>query len=373
VALFLSGGVDSSLIAAKASALQPNLKSFSIGFDDGYLDESPYAAQVADYFSLDHNPLKVTEADALALVPTLPSLMDIPLGDGAILPTALIAKLAGASVRVALSGDGADELFGGYRTHVSVADDWRALSGIPCRKAFGTVLGLIPAAPINAVALAASDLFGRKRRSLPGHRLAKFATLLQADSPSALSGLHRTLWRGLPPRVTGAKTRIPDAWNALFTLADPESEAMLADVQTYLPDDLCVKTDRATMAASLEARLPFLDHNLAQVAWSLPLPYKIASNQNKAVLRALLSRHLPSDLVQRPKHGLEVPTGQWLRGALKEWAGDLLSPDRLFRQGLIDPIPVEQAWNLHQSGGKGWGNELWGMAVLQAWLDDQKN
>jgi len=144
---------------------------------------------------------------------------------------------------------------------------------------------------------------------------------------------------------------------------------MLADVQTYLPDDLCVKTDRATMAASLEARLPFLDHQLARLAWSLPLSYKIAPDQNKAVLRAMLSRHLPADLVHRPKHGLEVPSGQWLRGALKDWAGDLLSADRLKAQGLIDPAPVAQAWTLHQTGGKGWGNELWGMVMLQAWLD----
>ncbi len=369
VAVFLSGGVDSSLIAAKASSVQPGLKSFSIGFDHAYLDESPYAAQVAQYFALDHNPLQVTEADALALVPGLPGLMDIPLGDGAILPTALLAKLAAGSVRVALSGDGADELFGGYRTHLSVAEDWRSLSGIPARSALGCLLGMIPAGPIDQQALAAGRLIGRKRSSLPGHRLAKFAALLQARSPSAFSGLHRTLWRGMPPKVTGARNAVPVAWDAPFTLADPESEAMLADIQTYLPDDLCVKTDRATMAASLEARLPFLDHALAQLAWSLPLSYKIASNQNKAVLRAALSKHLPADLVQRPKHGLEVPTGSWLRGALKDWAGDLLSPERLRRQGLIDPAPVTQAWDLHQSGAKGWGNELWGMAVLQAWLD----
>jgi len=369
VAVFLSGGVDSSLIAATAAAVQPSLKSYSIGFDDGYLDETPYAVQVADRFCLDHHSLRVTEADALSLVPGIASLVDIPLGDSAILPVALIAKLAGASVRVALSGDGADELFGGYRTHLAVAEDWRSLSRWPGRTVLGKLLETVPVEALDHIAALAALLAGRKRRSLPGHRVAKFSSLLQARSPAALSGLHRTLWRGLPPQAAGADAAVPAAWTAPFTLADPETEAMMADVQTYLPDDLCVKTDRATMAASLEARLPFLDHQLARLAWSLPLSYKIAPGRNKAVLRALLTRHLPAALVDRPKHGLEVPTGQWLRGALKDWAGDLLSPERLRRQGLIDPAPVNQAWTLHQSGGKGWGNELWGLAVLQAWLD----
>ncbi len=369
VALFLSGGVDSSLIAALAAPNKPDLKSYSIAFEDAYLDESPYAAAVAQHFSLDLHQLRVTDADALAMVPRLPTLLDIPLGDSAAIPLALIAQLASSSVRVALSGDGADELFGGYKTHQSVAHDWQSLSGIPARNLMGKVLGCVPPGPLDALAENFGLMSGRKRRSLPGHRIAKMSQMLQAHSPSAMSGIHRGLWRGLPPKVNGAKPFVPDAWNAPFSLSDAASEAMLADVQTYLPDDLCVKTDRATMAASLEARLPFLNRELAELAWSLPLSYKIAPDQNKAVLRALLSRHLSADLVNRPKHGLEVPSGHWLRGSLKEWAGDLLSTDRLKAQGLIDPIAVTQAWTMHQSGAKGWGNELWGMVMLQAWLE----
>jgi len=369
VALFLSGGVDSSLIAALAAPTKSDLKSYSIAFDDAYLDESPYAAAVARYFSLDLHQLRVTDADALSMVPRLSTLLDIPLGDSAAIPLALLSQLASSSVRVALSGDGADELFGGYKTHQSVAHDWDSLSGIPGRQVWGEILGSIPPGPLDALAENFGLMSGRKRRSLPGHRLAKLSQMLKAVSPAAISGIHRGLWRGLPPKVTGARTIIPNAWTAPFTLSDASSEAMLADVQTYLPDDLCVKTDRATMAASLEARLPFLNRELAELAWSLPLSYKIAPDQNKAVLRALLSRNLPADLVHRPKHGLEVPSGHWLRGALKDWAGDLLSPTRLKSQGLIDPVPVTQAWNMHQSGAKGWGNELWGMVMLQAWLD----
>ena len=282
VALFLSGGVDSSLIAAMAARTHTDLQSYSIGFDNSYLDESPYATQVAQHFGMKMNVLKVTEADALALIPRLPSLVDLPLGDSAVLPVALIAQLAGQQVRVALSGDGADELFGGYGTHKAVAEDWQALGGIPARRLLGGLMQVLPPQPLNRLADHWGRMTGRKRRSLPGHRLAKLGQLLQAASPSAVAGIHRGLWRGLSPQVAGGHCNVPPAWNAAFTLKDAASEAMLADVQTYLPDDLCVKTDRATMAASLEARLPFLNKELAELAWSLPLSYKMAPGQTKA-------------------------------------------------------------------------------------------
>ena len=374
LALFLSGGVDSTLLAVLASQLHPDLKSYGIAFDDAYHDESAYAKQAAQVLGLHHREMRMTEADALSMVPSLPGLLDLPLGDSAAIPLALISRLAAQQVRVVLSGDGADELFGGYGTHRAVAADWQSISGIPGRRVLSGLLSAIPPEPLDRWGRTAGDWLGRKRRSLPGHRLAKTAALLGAASPSVVAGIHRGLWRGLPPQVTGAQNRWPDAWNQPFQLADAASEAMLCDVMTYLPDDLCTKTDRATMAASLEARLPFLEPELAQLAWSLPLEYKIGTRPDgsvstKHVLRALLLRHFPEDFVHRPKHGLEVPTGTWLRGALKDWAGDLLSPARLKAQGLIEPTAVALAWEDHQSRGKGWGNELWGLAMLQAWLD----
>lgn len=372
VAVFLSGGIDSSLLGAFAAQAHPGLKSYSIAFDDAYLDESPFAAEAARHLGLDHQALPVRESDVLALVPGIAALLDAPLGDSAALPLALLAKLAGREVRVALSGDGADELFGGYGTQVTVADDWNRIQSIPGRKTLGRLLAMIPPAGLNKLARALGRAVGRKRQSLPGHRLAKEAQLLQAASPAAVAGIHRGLWRGLPPAVAGAHP-VPTPWDDAYSLEDALAEAMLSDVTTYLPCDLCVKTDRATMAASLESRLPFLEPDLAALAWSLPSAFKIDRSggklTSKAVLRALAAKHIPASLVNRPKHGLEVPSGQWLRGALKDWAGDLLSPARLKAQGLIDPAPVELAWNDHQSGGKGWGNELWGLAVLQAWLD----
>jgi len=368
VAVFLSGGIDSSLLASLAVETAPGLKSFTIAFAASCLDESRHAARVAAILGLDHNELPVGEDEALALVPSLAGLLDAPLGDPAALPVALLARLAGRQVRVALSGDGADELFGGYATHPAVAADWRRMSALPMRGAMAALLGLVPTAPLDAAAGALGALVGRRRRSLPGHRLAKLVRALAAPAPAALSGLHRGMWRGLPPRVTGA-AGMPTRFDDAFTLADAESEAMLTDVLTYLPDDLCVKTDRTTMAASLEARLPFLDHRLAALAWSLPTGYKLGADGGKRVLRAILARRLPPDLAQRPKQGLEVPVGQWIKGRLRDWAGDLLSPARLAAQGLVDPAPVAAAWADHQSGRKDWSGELWAVLMLQSWIE----
>jgi len=368
VAVFLSGGIDSSLLASFAAEAAPGLKSFTIAFGHDCLDESAQAAHLAAHLGLDHTAVPVGDAEALATIPDLAAILDAPVGDAAAVPVALLARLAGQKVKVALSGDGADELFGGYGTHRAVTAGWAGLEQVPARMLLGRLLGLLPAAAIDRVAVLAGDLVGRRRRSHPGHRLIKTARALTAPAPAALAGQLRTLWRGLPPAVFGAQA-FPTRFDDPFTLTDATAEAMLTDVLTYLPDDLCVKTDRTTMAASLEARLPFLDHNLAAFAWSLPSAFKLAPDgTGKAVLRQVLRRRLGDELAQRPKHGLEVPSGHWIRHSLKSWAGDLLSPARLKAQGLIDPIPVQRAWEEHQSGRKDWSNELWGALMLQAWL-----
>ncbi len=368
VALFLSGGIDSSLLASLAVETVPGLKSYTIAFAAGCLDESRHAAFVARHLGLDHTELPVDAAAAQAIIPQLAGLLDAPLGDAAALPVALLSRLAGQQVRVALSGDGADELFGGYATHKAVATDWAGLSRIPARRLWAGLLGLVPVDGLDTAARVLGDLVGRKRRSLPGHRAAKLAATLAASSPAALAGIHRGFWRGAPPTVFGAHP-MATRWDDPFTLADAASEAMLTDSLTYLPDDLCVKTDRTTMAASLEARLPFLDHELAAFAWSLPTAFKLGADGGKSVLRAVLRRRLPAELADRPKQGLEVPVGQWIKGSLKPWAGDLLSPSRLAAQGLIDPHPVARAWEDHTTGRKDWSSELWAVLMLQSWLD----
>ena len=369
VAVFLSGGIDSSLLASFAAETMPGLKTFTIAFGHDCLDESAQAARLARHLGLDHTAVPVGEAEAMAAIPDLAAILDAPLGDAAALPVALLARVAGRQIKVALSGDGADELFGGYGTHRAVATGWAGLERVPLRRLLGHLLGMLPAAAIDRAAVLAGDLIGRRRRSHPGHRLVKTARALTAAAPAALTGQMRTMWRGLPPAVREARdfaTRFDDD----FTLADAAAEAMLTDVLGYLPDDLCVKTDRTTMAASLEARLPFLDHGLAAFAWSLPTGFKLgADGTGKRVLREVLRRRLGDELATRPKQGLEVPVGHWIRHSLKEWAGDLLSPARLKAQGLIDSVVVQRAWDEHQSGRKDWSTELWGVLMLQAWLN----
>jgi asparagine synthase (glutamine-hydrolysing) len=364
VAVFLSGGVDSSVLAALIARQIPDFRSFTIGFKAGRFDESPAAEAIARHLGLDHAALPVDEDEALAAVAELPQVLDAPLGDPAALPLWLLSRLASRHVRVVLSGDGADELFGGYATHPATAAAWRRAARFPGRRVLGGLVPLVPAGALNAVAELAGRLAGRHRVSLPGFRLRRWLALMAADSPAEMLGLHRAMWRGAAPPATAAT-----GFGAAATFADPAAEAMLTDALTYLPDDLCVKTDRTTMAASIEARLPFLDHHIAEFAWTLPTAMKLRPGGGKAVLRAVMDRHLPTSLTDRPKHGLEVPVGTWLKGRLKEWAGDLLSPARLARQGLLDPGLLGLCWRQHQSGAKDWSNELWAALMLQAWLD----
>ncbi|HLO78498.1 MAG TPA: asparagine synthase (glutamine-hydrolyzing) [Magnetospirillum sp.] len=371
VGVFLSGGVDSSLTAAIMQELSSGpIHTFTVGFEQKGYDESPYARAVADHLGTTHTELRVGDDEALALVPRLPAIWDEPFADPAQLPTCLLAEVTRRQVTVALSGDGADELFGGYGIYRSIPTDWRRLGATPAwTRALAKGLAALPSSPVNAVAGLAA-LAGRKRRSYPGYRLRKtFETQAAASIPQLL-GLHYSRWRGMPSLVPGAR-----AADTVFTdparqprLADPALTVMVMDALGYLPDDLCVKTDRATMAASLEARLPFLDHAVVEFAWSLPTAMKIDGTTGKAVLRDVLYHYVPRQLVDRPKMGFEVPIGRWLNGRLQGWADDLLSEDLLRRQGLLNAGLVARCWRDHRSGAKNWQTELWHALMFQAWL-----
>ena len=371
VGVFLSGGVDSSLTCAIMQELSAGpVHTFTVGFDQQGYDESPYARAVAEHLGTVHTELRVTDEEALALVPRLPAIWDEPFADPAQLPTCLLAEVTRQSVTVALSGDGADELFGGYGIYRSIPADWQRLGTTPAwSRRLAALMAALPAGPLNALAGLAA-LGGRKRRSYPGYRFRKAFETLSAGSIPELLGLHYARWRGMPPLVPGATpattvytdpARHPD-------LADPALTVMVMDALGYLPDDLCVKTDRATMAASLEARLPFLDHAVVEFAWSLPTAMKIEGNAGKAVLRDVLYHYVPRELVDRPKMGFEVPIGRWLSGRLKGWADDLLSEDLLRRQGLLDARLLAGCWRDHRSGAKNWQTELWHALMFQAWL-----
>lgn len=372
VGVFLSGGIDSSVTAGIMQELaSAPIHTFTVGFDQQGYDESPYARAVADHLGTRHTELRVTDDEALALVPRLPAIWDEPFADPAGLPTCLLAEITRTQVTVALSGDGADELFGGYGIYRSIPADWRRLGATPhWTRVAARGLAALPSGPINAVARLAA-LAGRKRRSYPGYRFRKSFETLSASSIPELLGLHYSRWRGMPAQVPGARMA-----DTIYTdparqpeLADPALTVMVMDALGYLPDDLCVKTDRATMAASLEARLPFLDHAVVEFAWSLPTAMKIDGDVGKAVLRDVLYQYVPREMVDRPKMGFEVPIGRWLNGRLKGWADDLLSEDLIRRQGLLDASLVSGCWRDHRAGAKNWQTELWHALMFQAWLE----
>lgn len=375
VGVFLSGGIDSSLTAAIMTELSPGpVHTFTVGFDQQGYDESPHARAVADHLGTVHTEMRVGDAEALALVPRLPAIWDEPFADPAQLPTCLLAEVTRQRVTVALSGDGADELFGGYGIYRSIPADWARLRATPdWTRRLAEIMAAIPSGPLNALAGLAS-LGGRKRRSYPGYRFKKSFEALGATSISELLGLHYTRWRGMPQLVPGAGEADTVFSNAERQpqVSDPALNVMVMDALGYLPDDLCVKTDRATMAASLEARLPFLDHSVAEFAWSLPTAMKIEGDTGKAVLRDVLYNYVPRELVDRPKMGFEVPIGRWLSGALKGWADDLLSEDVLRRQGYLDAGLVARCWQDHRSGAKNWQTELWHALMFQAWLAEEE-
>ncbi|BAE52824.1 Asparagine synthase [Paramagnetospirillum magneticum AMB-1] len=369
VGVFLSGGIDSSATAALMRQLSAEpVHSFTIGFDQAGLDESAHARAVADHLGTLHTEVRISDAEALAQVARLPVLYDEPFADAAALPTALLAQVTRKSVTVALSGDGADELFGGYGIYRSIPRDWRRLQGLPDGlRALGAMGARGLAGPAEGLAALAGTV--RKRRSHPGHRLGREAERLEAGSLAELLGLHYSRWRGMSDLVPGAG-RAESLFSAPTPrLHDDALATMVLDAMGYLPDDLCVKTDRATMGASLEARLPFLALDIARFAWSLPTSLKIEGETGKAVLRRVLYRLVPRALVDRPKMGFEVPLRRWLNGPLRDWADDLLSEERLRRQGHLNAALVAQCWREHRSGAKNWQNEMWHALMFQAWLE----
>ncbi len=368
VGVFLSGGVDSSVTAALMRQLSDApVHSFTIGFDQGSLDESPHALAVARHLGTIHTEIRISDAEALELVPQLPHAYDEPFADMAALPTRLLAGVTRRHVTVALSGDGADELFGGYGIYRSIPEDWRRLSALPVSlRRLGAAGARLLAGPAEALAGLAALV--RKRRSHPGFRLGRAAERLEVAGLAELLGLHYCRWRGMPSPVPGAERPLT-VFSGPDLAGDPALATMVLDVLGYLPDDLCVKTDRATMAVSLEARLPFLARDVAEFAWSLPTGFKLDGGTGKAVLRDVLYRHVPRTLVDRPKMGFEVPLGRWLRGSLRDWADDLLSEERLRRQGWLNAALVAGCWREHRSGAKNWQNEVWHALMFQAWLE----
>jgi asparagine synthase (glutamine-hydrolysing) len=367
---FLSGGIDSStVVALMQRAGRGRVKTFSIGFEEAAYNEADHARAVADHLGTDHTELILPVSDARAIIPRLPAMYDEPFADSSQLPTFLVSQLARQHVAVALSGDGGDEVFGGYVRYQGISRLWNALGAMPRvgrRMAAGGARLLSPEAWDVLAALV-------PRKLKPAHfgdKIVKGAGLLDADSPVQM--YRRLISQWPDPEQLVAGTKEPAGWSDRirgFEALDTVSQLRLLDMMTYLVDDILTKVDRASMAVSLEVRVPLLDHRVVEFGWRLPTSQLIGKGKGKLPLRSVLYRYVPQQLVERPKMGFGVPIGEWLRGPLRGWAEELLSPDRLARDGLFDPSLARQRWAEHLSGRRNWQYALWTLLQFQAWRE----
>lgn len=371
---FLSGGIDSSTVVAlmQAQSDQP-VKTFTIGFKEEGYNEAPYAKAVAQHLGTDHTELYVTPEQALEVIPRLPTLYCEPFSDPSQIPTFLVSQLARQHVTVSLSGDAGDEMFGGYSRYFRANNLWRRISRLPCSIRRLTSAGIRALSPSvwNALLGPVQPLMPRSlHRADLGDRLHKGAHLLSRHSLEEFYLGFVTHWDPAAVVLGGKEPATPlNGASPDLSGLYPVERMMALDAITYLPDDILVKVDRAAMGVSLETRMPFLDHRVVEFAWRLPLSLKIRNGQGKWLLRQVLYRYVPKELIERPKMGFAVPIDAWLRGPLREWAEALLAEDRLKREGFFDPQPIRQKWAEHLSGKRNWQNHLWDVLMFQAWLE----
>lgn len=371
----LSGGIDSSLIAALMQDRSlGKINTFTIGFKENAYDESAYATDVSKHLGTNHHEIFVTAQDAMSIIPEIPVTFDEPFGDSSQLPSILLSRMTREHVTVCLTGDGADELFGGYNRYTWLEGLWQRLSWMPIsmRTRLVSSLRLIPATKWNVIfsileyAMPQADF-----PSNPGDKLHKFSHVFGANCKQNAFIEVISQWHGKLPLIEHIDNshllNNPVSWPVAQTF--PE-QMMLLDCLTYLPDDILTKVDRASMASGLEARAPFLDERVASFALKLPIDQKIMNGSGKIILRDLLKKYLPADVFQRPKQGFSVPIEYWLRGPLRDWSEDLLSKNSLDESGLLDPMPIMKLWRKHLSGQNA-HHALWNVLMFQAWIRNQ--
>ncbi|AKJ69014.1 asparagine synthase (glutamine-hydrolysing) [Pandoraea thiooxydans] len=369
---FLSGGVDSSVIVALMQTQSDRpVKTFTIGFNEAEYNEAEHARAVAKHLGTEHIDLYVTDKDALDLIPSLPQIYTEPFADSSQLPTVLVSRLARQHVTVSLSGDGGDELFAGYNRYLTAERLWQTLDKWPRSiRSFGSSLvKSVPPDFLTTLSTRLNSLLPRNMRfTALGDKAHKFAAGMAARSDHELYDQVVSFWA--PEALVKHYRKSSDrAWPPHNSIGDFTQWMMAQDSVTYLPDDILAKVDRAAMSASLETRVPFLDHRVIEFAWHLPMQYKIRDGVSKWLLRQVLYRHVPKNLIERPKMGFGAPIDRWLRGPLKEWAADLLEPGRLRKEGYFDADLVEKIWLEHQSGRRNAQHHLWNVLMFQAWLD----
>jgi asparagine synthase (glutamine-hydrolysing) len=366
---FLSGGIDSSTIVALMQDLssQP-VRTFTIGNTVATFDEADRAHAVAQHLRTQHAELRVTPDDALAVVPRLPEIYDEPFADSSQIPTLLVSEMARRDVTVSLSGDGGDETFGGYDRYRWVPRVATELQRVPAgiRRAGSDLVLAIPPRRWDAIARVVP--VGLRPR-IPATKLAKLAAIVPLGSPDAMYRELTSHWQD-PAEIVIGGHEPPGPEHMLESDGDDLAQRMMAlDSVTYLPDDILVKLDRASMSVSLETRVPILDHRVVEFAAALPLRDKIRGRQSKWLLRSVLERYVPRRLFERPKAGFGVPIGDWLRGPLRSWAEELLAPERLRREGYVRPEPVHAAWTAHLTGRQDNEYRLWDVLMFEAWLE----
>lgn len=372
IGAFLSGGVDSPTVVASLQAQSPSpVKTFTIGYEDKAYDESEAAGAIARRLGTGHAALRVTERDALDVVPRLPDIYSEPFADASQIPTFLVSQFARQSVTVSISGDGGDELFSGYRRHDVAARFWRRAERAPVfarRAAARAIKGVSPATWDRAFDIPMQMAPPKLRQRRIGEALHKGADVLEAATLGDAYDRLSSHWSDASRLVRGASNDVTRDPRSSLIGADPVKAMMLADLTGYLPDGVLTKLDRASMAVSLESRVPLLDHRVVEFALSLPSAILRRDGKGKWPLRALLARRVPRELFERPKSGFAAPIDSWLRGPLRDWAEDLLDEKRLVREGYFDPMPIRAAWADHRAGRGANAYKLWTVLMFQSWL-----
>jgi asparagine synthase (glutamine-hydrolysing) len=371
---FLSGGIDSSVVVALMQKHSDRkVKTFTIGFNEKNYNEAEYAKKVALHLGTDHTELYITPVQALDVISRLSKIYDEPFADSSQIPTFLVSEMAKQHVTVSLSGDGGDELFGGYNRYFMANRIWKKIEKIPftIRKLISRgITFLSPKAWDFLINSTYKFLPSSLRMSHPADKIYKLSRILTLKNIDEVYESLVSHWDNSFEVVIGSKKEANELDKDVDFL-NPEDGMMFLDSITYLPDDILVKVDRTAMSVSLETRAPFLDKDVVEFAWQLPFNMKIRDSQGKWVLRKVLDKYVPKELIDRPKMGFGVPIDSWLRDPLRDWAEDLLSEKRLKDDGYFHVESIREKWNEHLSGHRNWQYHLWSVLMFQMWLDDQ--
>jgi asparagine synthase (glutamine-hydrolysing) len=370
---FLSGGIDSSTVVALMQAQSSRaVKTFTIGFYEGGYNEAQHAKLVAAHLGTDHTELYLTPERIFDVIPKIQGLYDEPFSDSSQIPTYLVSALARQQVTVSLSGDGGDELFGGYDRYFIGHSIWAKIGWLPhsVRFSLSRVLRRLTPESWSHILEFVRRLFpSRLRAELRGDRVHKLAEILSVRNPEEFYKQLISSWKRPTELVAGGsepKDTLSDMnqWAAVSTFPQ---QMMFLDLLTYLPDDILTKVDRASMGVSLEARVPLLDHRIVEFAARIPVGMKMRSGKGKWLLRQVLYRYLPKELIERPKMGFGIPIGAWLRGPLREWAESLLDDRQMRQDGFLRPEPIRKVWVDHLARDRDWGSYLWAVLMFQSW------